>query len=279
VAEPRTLALHRLPDDLLVDELRMLGTAIVIPAADDLPARVRERIATAPAPDRRPWWRSLGLPARPARRALVLALALIIAIAAIAGAVSLGLPGLRIILGPTSTATLPATPTPPPTSQPPGSAMGLGRLVTPTEAADLLGQALPRIDDPVYGPPDAIYVQGTDDRIVSQVWGRGDGRPVANSHGVTIILTSLPAIVDVDLIKKLATGGADVEFVTVVGTGGYWIEGAHEVLVVGPDGVRIISLRVAGDVLLWSGGGLTHRLESSLGRDASIALAGSVRAP
>jgi hypothetical protein len=278
VAEPRTMPLHREPDDVLAGELRALGSGLDVPAADDLPARVRERIAGLPAPAREPWWRTL-LPTRPARRALVLALALVIALAAIAGAINLGLPGLQIILGPGSTATLAPTPTPPPSGDPPGSAMGLGRAVTEDEAAVALQRPLPVIDDPAYGPPDAIYVQGDRDRIVTQVWGPGAGRPLANSHGVSMILTAIPARLDVDLVKKLVDGGVDVEFLRVVGVDGFWIEGAHEVFVNAPGPDEVADLRVAGDVLLWSKGGLTYRLESALGRNASMTLAERVRAP
>jgi hypothetical protein len=273
------MPLHLLPDAELVDELLGLAAALDVPAAAELPARVRERIAAAPVPAREPWWRSLRLPVRPVRRALVLALALIIAIAAIAGAVGLGLPGLRIILGPSSTATLQPTPTPPPTGEPPGSAMGLGRPVSPPDAVQRFGRALPAIDDPAYGSPDAIYVEGRDESVVTQVWGPGPGRPLANSHGVAMILTAIPADVEVDLVKKLISGGVEVEFLPVVGTSGFWIEGAHEVLVAGPGSNEVLSLRVAGDVLLWSKDGVTYRLESSLGRDASVALAEAVRAP
>src|SRR5687768_17411683 len=66
------------------------------PGAPDIAMRVRARlIADPPRPvARRPWttW-------RPVRRGLVLALAALLALAAIAGAVGLGLPGLRLILG------------------------------------------------------------------------------------------------------------------------------------------------------------------------------------
>jgi hypothetical protein len=273
------LPLHQLSDDGLGDELRALASVLDVPVAEGLPDRVRARIAVLPAPDQRGWWRSF-LPARPARRAVVLAIALLLALAAIAGAIGLGLPGLRIILGgPGSTATLAPTPTPPPTGQPPGSAMGLGRPVTAEEAARTFGRALPVIDDPAYGPPDAIYVQGVKERLVTQVWGPGPGRPLANSHGVSMILTAIPATVEVDLVKKLVSGGVDVEFLPVAGATGFWIQGAHEVLVNAPDPNEVVSIRVAGDVLLWSTAGTTYRLESALGRDASVDLADHVHTP
>jgi hypothetical protein len=273
------MPVHRLADDLLADELRALGGVLAVPPTDAMPERVRDRISALPAPVSQPWWRALRLPARPARRALVLALALAIALAAIAGAINLGLPGIRMILTPGSSATPAPTPTPPPTGQPPGSAMGLGRLVTAEEAVGIFGRALPVIDDPAYGPPDAIYVQGDDDRLVTQVWGPAAGRPLANSHGVSMILSAIPATQEVDLVKKLIDGGVEVQFLRVAGSDGYWIEGAHEVLVTGPRPNDVVSVRVSGDVLLWTKDRTTYRLESTLGRDASIALAERVRLP
>ena len=280
MAEARGLPLHHLPDEALVAELRGLGSVLAVPTADDLATRVRVRVAALPAPAREPWWRSLRLPTRPARRALVLAIALVLLIAAIAGAIRLGIPGIGIVIGPSGGPTLPPTPTAPASGLPLGSAMGLGRTVTAAQAAAFLGRPLPVIDDPAYGPPDAIYVQGADDSIVNQVWGPGPGRPPANSHGVSMLLTALPADIDTDFMKKLIDGGAEVEFLDVGPGLGFWIQGAHELLVLGPEPEpRVISLRLSGDVLAWAAGGLTYRMESSLGRDASVRLAERVQAP
>src|SRR4051794_23753219 len=65
-------------------------------AGRDLAVRVRERIDAALVPPMpRAGWSSW----RPARRAVVIAIAAILVLAAVVGAVGLGLPGLRLILG------------------------------------------------------------------------------------------------------------------------------------------------------------------------------------
>ena len=73
-------------------------------------------------------------------------------------------------------------------------------------------------------------------------------------------------------LKKLAAGGTDVEGGGFPGHPSLWIAGAvHDVY------FPAASPRLAGNVLLWEGDGVTYRLESrSLTRTESIALARSV---
>jgi hypothetical protein len=70
-------------------------TADGITTAPDIATRVRARLATREPRSRRAW--TFG--GRPLRRGLVLALLALLGLAIVAGAVGLGLPGLRITLG------------------------------------------------------------------------------------------------------------------------------------------------------------------------------------
>ena len=55
---------------------------------------------------------------------------------------------------------------------------------------------------------------------------------------------------------------------------GYWITGEpHQFFYEGPNGFVEDPRRWVGDVLLWADGPITYRLETSLGRDATIAIA------
>jgi hypothetical protein len=270
------MAFSAMPDDALGDLLRGLGPELVVPAASSLPEDVRARIASAPVAAGAPWWRPTLAP-RTVRRALIVALALVLLIAALAGAARLGLPGVSIVVGPSSTASLPPAPSPAPPGEPPGANAGLGRAATPAGAVAALGGPLPALPAP-YGPPDAIYVDTIGRGIVNQVWGAAPGRPLADAQGVSLILTAMRATTDVDFIKKLSNGGARITYTRVDGSDAFWIEGAHEVLVLAENGRDVFDIRVAGDVLLWSEGGLTYRLESALGREASIKLAETMTA-
>ena len=78
--------------------------------------------------------------------------------------------------------------------------------------------------------------------------------------------------------EKLLGMGATVDPVTVAGQRGYWVSGdAHFFFYIDEDG-RLIddSRRWIGDALAWTDGGTTYRMESALGRDATIALADSL---
>jgi hypothetical protein len=275
VAESR-LQLHQLSDDGLEQALRELGRELAVPAAAELPERVTARVAALPAPSAEPWWRRPFPTGRVTRRALVLALALLIVLAAIAGAVRLGLPGIGIELRPSSTAsplaTPRATPTRAPSNAPPGSATGLGTPATPAAAAAALGHALPVVPAP-FGRPDAVFVD--EESVVNQVWGPGAGRPAADDDRVSLLLTAVRADIEEDYLKKISDGGAVVEVVSVNGRRSFWVRGAHDLFVLGPD-QQPIHVRVAGDVLLWTDGVLTYRLESRLGRQASVALAETI---
>ena len=148
-----------LTDDALGDALRGLGAELDVPAS--LRVRWRGPGAAGPPPDRGRGCsaaRFLDRPPRPAgcrRRPapvaaeLVLAVAALLVLAAIAGAIGFGLPGLRIVFGPVVSPTAGISPAPStlggspgpsaarppgatPSSGPPGSGLGLG---TPTTLA------------------------------------------------------------------------------------------------------------------------------------------------
>jgi hypothetical protein len=84
--------------------------------------------------------------------------------------------------------------------------------------------------------------------------------------------------VDDGYLEKLIDTGTRVEPVTVAGSRGYWIsEEPHYLFYVDDRGVNREELRrLVGDVLIWSDGPLTYRLETSLGRDAALRLAESL---
>ena len=66
---------------------------------------------------------------------------------------------------------------------------------------------------------------------------------------------------------------------TVDGSQGWWISGApHFFYYIDPEGNAVEDThRQVGDTLIWSTGDVTYRLESSLGMEAAISLAESLR--
>jgi len=288
--------LGQLTDMELGATLRGLAPAIAWPVGGgagepDLATVVRGRVESMPVPGRDRWagLRSTRWPrpsGRPARRALVLALVALLAVAAIAGAVGLGLPGLRLILGearPTPQPTLaPASETPSsPSPGPLGRALRLGETLDPNDPAGLDDRAgfhvsLP--DDPDLGPPDAAWIDDLKGGQVTLLWATRDGLPATSERDVGLLLGQFRGTVDSGFFSKIISGETTVEPVRVTGNRGYWLSGApHVFFWEGPDGFVDDPRRSVGDVLLWSDGSITYRLETSLGRDEAIRIAESMR--
>ena len=76
------------------------------------------------------------------------------------------------------------------------------------------------------------------------------------------------------LVKDVG-GFDDIAEVRVNGRPSFWIDDPHELHVIARDGTE--TFRVDGNVLIWSRGDVTYRLETSLGLPQAIALAESVR--
>jgi hypothetical protein len=260
--------------------LRASAEAIAWPTASpagapDLATRVRVRlVAASPRAARGPWaaW-------RPVRRSLLLALVALLALAAIAGAVGLGLPGLRLILGGPSASPPPSVApsrTPPP--GPLGSSLRLGDNVTLDQVETLTGIPPDLPTDPAVGPPDAAYVDRVRGNQVAFVWAASETLPETREPGIGLILMRFEGTINDGFRQKLIGEGATVEPVTVDGQRGYWITGeAHFFFYVGKaGGVVDDGRRWVDDALAWTDGALTYRVESALGRDATIELAESL---
>jgi hypothetical protein len=276
--------LHLRPDAALEDALRGLVEAIDWPVAGpapaggpDLAAVIRARIeaagaagVAAPAPSRWAW--------RPARRALVVAVIVLLALAALAGAAGLGLPGLRLILGP-------APVSPPPSLEPsrsaapgvPGARMGLGTRVELADLDAAAGFVVTWPSDPALGPPDAAYVDRSKGDQVALVWAARPDLPATIEPGVGLVLTSFRGGITEGFFSKAIGLDTTVRLVFVDGGRAYWLGGApHFLFYEGPDGVIADDRRWVGDALLWADGPITHRIESALGPARTLELAESM---
>ena len=288
------------PEARLIDALRAIEPEIAWPTVTrsdtgrDLAGAVRERIeSTSPTvPGRvdlggRRFLPPLSWGSRPARRALLIAAAMLIALAAIAGAAGVGLPGLRVLFGGGSVS--PPPPTPPPSLQPsrspsaggPGSALHLGDPVAVIDPAALdarAGFSVRWPADPRVGRPDAAYVDATKHGQVSLVWATRADLPATLEPGVDLLLTEFLGSVDEGYYTKVTGSGTTVDAVLVGGHQGYWLSGdPHFFFYTRPDGVVRDDRRWVGAVLIWTDGPVTYRLESALGRAAAIEVAESLR--
>lgn len=285
--------LRAMTDDELGAALRVLAPAIASPAVSSAldrtgadPARLaRLRLEAEGAQARGSAWR------RPIRRSFLLTAALLFAIAAVAGAIGLGLPGIRIFppgmgpwpsgsgatVPPASGTGAPASPTVSPSPNGPlGTGLGLGVQV-PLE--DVGGS----VDFPVRLPSDLLAGQPAGawliDGRVSHVWAARADLPALEDPRLGLVLSQFRGSLDRGYFSKILNPQASLTPVLVDGEAGWWLSGApHALIYVGPDGEPVFdSHRFVGDALLWTRNGVTYRLESGLGRDATIRVAESLR--
>jgi hypothetical protein len=308
MADQPFVPLHRRSDDAIEGALRLMADEIAWPVAQvseggpDIASVVAARLAEggrapagAPRSDRVAWRRWTW---SPARRALVVAIIALLAFAAIVGAGAFGPPGLRILFGgpsaspgvpsgspsagpspsgagvsPTPVATAVRTPAP----GPPGAGLGLGTEVALADLDSRAGFEVHRPSDPTIGPPDAAWLDPALSDQVALVWAASDRLPATNEPGVGLILTQFRGTMDEGWFTKILGPDTTVELVPVGDLRGYWITGQpHQFFYEGPNGFVEETRRLVGDVLLWADGPITYRLETSLGRDAAIAIAESM---
>jgi hypothetical protein len=273
-------------------ELRALGAELAVPAGEGLVARVRERVAAGPAPSR-PWWSRVLPSPRPVRRAVVVAIVLVLVVATVVGAAALGLPGLRIIFGPEATPTSSAGQVPSPTTEAspgepsagstdPGLGSGLG-LGPPLPIDDLDAtvpfEVLQPTDPRLSGPAVARWEPDLGDGQLTLLWPASAELGETLAPGVGLLLTQTPGGTDAELIEKSIRPRGAAEPVTVDGAPGFWLSGPpHEFIWwQATDGTYVEdSRRTVGDTLVWSAEGMLYRLETALSRDAAIEIAESL---
>ena len=261
-----------MPIDAAVE--RLLATAgreAAWPATPDLRPGVLARIEAPDAPDLRPGvlTRINGAPARRGRamralRPLAIAAILVILLAGLAAGLGFSLPGLDIgRTAPTPAATRPLDL---------GSPIPIADALTFDRPSVLLPASLP--------PPDGAFELGADDRrIVSLAWRASQGDPVLEGTDTFLTLMAVPGTTEEPLIAKAAGPDTRLEPIDVNGDRGWWITGApHEIMVLRPDGdIDVLRAAVVGDTLVFSRDGTLYRLESALGKEATLEVARSLR--
>jgi hypothetical protein len=153
----------------------------------------------------------------------------------------------------------------PAAQEPPGpfSILDLGQEISLDEARELVAMPDPPFP-PALGQPDAIYGQNLIYRepVVSFFWQSAEERPQ--------ILVTLIAIPQMGL--KWAAG-EQYTAADVAGQPAAWIEGPH--LFDLDRGQIDQAARVATNVLIWSDGDVTYRLEGDLTLAEALQIAGS----
>lgn len=267
-------------DTRVVALLSEAGAAAAWPATPDLRAAVVARVAVPTTPDLRPGVvarigggpaarAAVPAPGRPLRltrlvRPVALAAVLLLVLAGLAAGLGFGLPGFELER----------------VERTPAAGTGLD-LGSPIPLDDALALGRPDVRLPAALPrPDTAWVLGAGDRsIVTLAWRAADGEDALAGSDLSLTLTTVAGGIEEPLVRKLLGPGTAIEPVAVNGARGWWITGApHEILVLDPTGgVRPLRAAVAGDTLVFARDGTLYRLESALGRDATLEIARSLR--
>ncbi|MGH8972648.1 MAG: hypothetical protein ACRD0C_05530 [Acidimicrobiia bacterium] len=249
-----------------------LGEHLDYPEVPHLAASVRAQVVAGAAP-RRPWW-------APSANRRVLSLAAVVAFVA-AATLAFSAPARRAVADLFGLPGVIFSHEPAPVAPEGGPAVPDGGLRLGDEVS--LSEARGRVDFELalpagLGPPDGVYVdEAAAATVVSVVYRPTGALPEAGSTGVGLLLSQFRGRLDDRVVAKFLGPGSRMEAVTVDGRPGYWLPAPpHVVLYLDRNGeIREDTARLAANVLLWDDAGVIRRLESSLSRDAALAIARS----
>jgi hypothetical protein len=277
-----------LPDQQLEQALFDLGRAIDFPRTPDIAGAVRTRIDLEPAPgDRADNVRFLTLWRAVAVAAAVILLFLGAALIGLpdfrhAVADRLGVRGIKITFEektPTPVPTIVITPSPSPV----GSSLLLGNRVTLEEAKAAVPFTLKVPTLSGVGEPDEVYLRTLPDGqpMVSFIYYPSVVLPETAETGAGALLMEFPTVTDTAMLSKgIGEGGSMID-VKIGDDMGYFVTGPSN-LIMAPDPSQSFCCgepvsRPSGNVLIWSHGDVTYRLESWLDSVDSVQFAESLQ--
>jgi hypothetical protein len=245
-------------DGALGLELRAAARELAYPPTPELGPAVTWRLEAAAAAGARPPFPHAAVWTR--RRLLAAAIAAVLALLALAF-------GARYVLGAAEVRVAPGV-TP---SGPPFAPEAIGEAVDVNRISDAVGFDVAL---PAGVAPDQAFVvstAGLDDAALL-AWAPSEVYPAVEGTPWGLVLLAVPG--KDEFLLKDVNRYDDLHEVRVDGRTAYWIEVPHELTVLTADGPTSFSVR--GNVLIWQRGAVTYRLETSLGRQAAIALAETV---
>jgi hypothetical protein len=169
--------------------------------------------------------------------------------------------------------TRPPAPSPPTDSE-------LGQRVSVATVSQAAGFAVPLPRTGQLGGPDEAYLlDGGDHQIVTLVWRHADDIPMSPASNAAVIFSVFQGgPPQVEYLEKILFQGSRAHKVVVNGDLAVFVDGPQTVLYQSTNhDVEEAQSRLSGNSLIWQQDGLTFRLESALGQQASVAIAESVR--
>lgn len=154
-----------------------------------------------------------------------------------------------------------------------GEGLGLGGPVSLEKAADSVDFSLSVPE--VLDEPDAVYLS---DGRVNMVWKGQETLPAAGDTGAGLLYSQFASGPGGEGFVKALGPDSVVVPIEAAGSTGFWIEGAPHVISYEDGAGRRVeeSTRLAGNVLMWESGGVTHRIETMVGLEDTLRIALSV---
>lgn len=249
-------------DAALEIALADLAAAVRFPPTPALAAEVASRLERQPAFGWWPWPGSV-------RRSVVLAVAGLLTMAGVAGAIGLGIGAIQIRF---------ADGTPLPT---PGGSVanrGFGSETTLGAAQSAVPFAIRLPTEPALGSPDAVFLSNVPQGgTVTLAWGERPGFP-ADDAGNGLVMTQFSADIGPEAFEKMVTQGTRVEPVQVNGQPGWWVEGGTHAFFYRDASGRYVdtTLRLVTSALIWEEDGLALRVEGAPDLEAALRVASSL---
>jgi hypothetical protein len=251
------MAETRMPEDTLARALRDAGGELAYPPTPPISQGVVARLESERERHTRPRFPGFTLWSR--RRVLVLVAVGILGLLALAFAA-------RLVIGAAEIRVQPGV-------GPSGPPLGPGALGDPLPVERVARQVGFTLRVPARPPPDEAYVfvsAGRDGALLA--WEASDGSPSLPGTPWGMILVELRT--DQEVLVKDVNRFEDTRQVRVGGGAAFWIEAPHELHVITDEGSE--TFRVDGNVLIWTRGAVTYRLETSLALPEAVALAESL---
>lgn len=159
---------------------------------------------------------------------------------------------------------------------------GFGEPTTLTEARKAVSFALRFPSDARLGDPDLVTLERDVAKGLVTLWWKPNDRlplpasPTNRTWGLSF--SAFHGLVEDWSFSKMLGPEARVEFVTVQGASGRWIEGEPHELAITTDGQGArVTNRLATNTLVWERDGITYRLEAKIGRDLALSIAETVK--
>jgi hypothetical protein len=167
----------------------------------------------------------------------------------------------------------------------PGPSLGLSTTLDAARATVLFRLFLPEPSVVDQSMPSVYIDSSIPQGQVVLIYAATPGLPASSTSPVgpggrptALLITESRGSFDEGFLQKTLGPDATVTAVDVSGARGFWITGAHEILVIDASGdVRPNTLRDVGDVLVFVREGTLVRIESGLGLDRTLEIARSMR--